>query len=66
MIERYGRASTIMTSSRHVDEWMGLFDDPLLANSMLDRLTHNAHLIVIEGESYRKRQGLKKNRAERN
>ncbi len=66
MIERYGRASTIMTSSRHVDEWMGLFDDPLLANSLLDRLTHNAHLIVIKGESYRKRKGLKTNRAERN
>jgi DNA replication protein DnaC len=66
MIERYGRASTIITSSRHVDEWMGLFDDPLLANSLLDRLTHNAHLIVIEGESYRKRKGLKKNRQERN
>jgi DNA replication protein DnaC len=66
MIERYGRASTIMTSSRHVDEWMGLFDDPLLANSLLDRLTHNAHLIVIEGESYRKKKGLTKNRTERN
>jgi DNA replication protein DnaC len=66
MIERYGRASTIMTSSRHVDEWMGLFDDPLLANSLLDRLTHNAHVIIIKGESYRKRMGLKKNRPERN
>jgi len=43
-----------------VDEWMGLFDDPLLANSLLDRLTHNAHVIVIEGESYRKRMGLKR------
>jgi DNA replication protein DnaC len=64
MIERYGKASTVMTSSRHVDEWMGLFDDPLLANSLLDRLTHNAHQIVIEGESYRKRRGLKKNRPE--
>jgi DNA replication protein DnaC len=66
MIERYGRASTIMTSTRHVDEWTGLFDDPLLANSLLDRLTHNAHLIVIEGDSYRKRRGLKKNKPERN
>jgi len=44
---------------------MGLFDDPLLANSLLDGLTHNAHLIVIEGESYRKRKGLKRNRPER-
>ena len=66
IIERYGRASTVVTSARHVDEWMSLFDDPLLANSLLDRLTHNAHLIVIEGESYRKRMGLKKHRPERN
>jgi DNA replication protein DnaC len=65
MIERYGRSSTIMTSSRYVDEWMGLFDDPLLANSLLDRLTHNAHQLIIEGESYRKRRGLKENRLER-
>jgi DNA replication protein DnaC len=65
MIERYGKASTVITSSRHVDEWMGLFDKPLLANSLLDRLTHNAHQIVIEGESYRKRMGIKKNKTER-
>jgi len=54
-----------MTSARHVEERMGLFDDPP-ANSSLDRLTHNAHLIIIEGEGYRKRMGLKKNRPERN
>ena len=57
MIERYQRASTIITSARPLDEWMGLFDDPLLANSLLDRLAHNAHQIFIEGESYRKRTG---------
>ncbi len=66
MIERYQRSSTVITSSRPLEEWMGLFDDPLLANSLLDRLTHNAHVIIIEGESYRKRMGLKKNRPERN
>jgi DNA replication protein DnaC len=59
------KPSTVITSSRHVDEWMGLFDDPLLANSLLDRLTHNAHQIIIEGESYRQRVGPKKNRPER-
>jgi DNA replication protein DnaC len=60
MIERYQRASTIITSSRPLEEWMGLFDDPLLANSLLDRLAHNAHQIFIEGESYRKRMGRTK------
>ena len=55
--ERHRRASTICTSNRAVEEWVPLFDDPILAQSALDRLAHNAHQIVIEGESYRKRQG---------
>jgi len=38
-----------------VDEWEALFDDPILANSALDRLAHNAYQLVMEGESYRNR-----------
>ena len=59
VIEPYATSSTILTSCRHVEEWMNLFEDPLVANSILDRLTHNAHQILIEGESYRKRRNLK-------
>ena len=55
--ERYERGSTIITSNRHVAEWVGLFDDQILANSALDRVAHNAHQMVIEGESYRKKKG---------
>lgn len=55
--ERYERASTIITSNRHVTEWVNLFDDSILANSALDRLAHNAHQMIIEGESYRKKKG---------
>jgi DNA replication protein DnaC len=56
IIERHKRTSTIITSNRAIDEWIPLFDDPLLAQSALDRLAHNAHQITIEGESYRSRQ----------
>jgi DNA replication protein DnaC len=56
IIERHKRSSTIITSNRAIDEWIPLFDDPLLAQSALDRLAHNAHQITIEGESYRSRQ----------
>jgi DNA replication protein DnaC len=66
MIERYQRASTVITSSRPLEEWMGLFDDPLLANSLLDRLAHNAHQIFIEGESYRKRRARQKGQTGKN
>jgi len=56
IIERHKRASTIFTSNRTVEEWIPLFDDPMLAQSALDRLAHNAHQVVIEGDSYRERQ----------
>jgi DNA replication protein DnaC len=56
IIERHKRASTIFTSNRTVEEWIPLFDDPMLAQSALDRLAHNAHQVIMEGESYRKRQ----------
>ena len=56
IIERHRKASTIFTSNRDVAEWIPLFDDPILAQSALDRLAHNAHQIVIDGDSYRKRR----------
>jgi len=32
---------------------VALFDDPILANSALDRFAHRAHQIVMEGPSLR-------------
>jgi DNA replication protein DnaC len=55
IVERHRRSSTILTSNRSVEEWIPLFDDPVLAQSALDRLAHNAYHVVIEGDSYRKR-----------
>lgn len=55
--ERYERGATIITSNRHITEWVTLFDDQIIANSALDRLAHNAHQMVIEGESYRRKKG---------
>lgn len=56
IVERHRRSSTIVTSNRAIDEWIPLFDDPILAQSALDRLAHNAYQVVIEGDSYRSRQ----------
>ena len=55
LIERHTRSSTILTSNRSVEEWMAVFDEPMLGQSALDRFCHRAHQFVIEGESYRKR-----------
>jgi len=53
LVERDRHAATAITSNRAVDEWVALFDDPILANSALDRFAHRAHQIVMEGPSLR-------------
>ena len=45
-----------MTSNRTAEEWLTMMADPLLAQSAVDRLASTAHELVIEGESYRRRQ----------
>jgi len=55
IIARHRKSSFVFTSNRAVDEWLGLFDDPILGNSALDRLANAAYQIVIEGTSYRER-----------
>jgi len=51
--ERYMKKSIIFTSNRGIEDWQGLFPDPIIANSAMDRIAHNAHQIVMTGESYR-------------
>lgn len=55
IIARHRQSSFIITSNRAVDEWLGLFDDPILGNSALDRLANASYQITIDGTSYRER-----------
>lgn len=55
IIARHRHSSFAITSNRAVDEWLGLFDDPILGNSALDRLANSSYQIIIEGASYRER-----------
>jgi len=54
--DRYQRRSTILTSQLPVAKWHAQIGDPTLADSILDRLVHNAHRIELEGESLRKKR----------
>lgn len=56
---RYGKGSVILTSNRSMSDWAGIFPDPIMANALMDRLCHNAHQIIIKGESYRKKKSPK-------
>jgi DNA replication protein DnaC len=55
-VERHQKAATVITSNRTPEEWLSMMADPLLAQSAVDRLASTAHELVIEGESYRRRQ----------
>ncbi len=42
---RYERSTTIITSNKSFSEWEKLFDDPVIATAILDRLLHHCHVI---------------------
>ena len=50
---RYEQKSTVVTTNRPFAEWNEVFPNAACVVSMVDRLMHNAEIVVIEGESYR-------------
>lgn len=58
--ERYERASMIITSNLEFSEWTQVFVDDKLTAALLDRLTHHAHILLMNGESYRFRQSMRR------
>lgn len=57
---RYERASVIITTNLEFTEWTSLFGDEKMTAALLDRLTHRAHIHLLNGESYRFRQSMKR------
>ena len=58
--QRYEHGSMIVTSNRALEEWYPLFLDDLIASAAMGRLLHHAHVVVMEGHSYRNPPGARK------
>ncbi|MHB8328710.1 MAG: ATP-binding protein [Acidimicrobiales bacterium] len=56
VVERHRQGATVITSNRDPSEFLAQMADPLLAQSAIDRVQSAAYELVVEGESYRKRQ----------
>ncbi|MBM7560479.1 IS21-like element helper ATPase IstB [Marinitoga litoralis] len=50
---RAARKSTIITTNLSFDRWEEIFNDPVLSAAMIDRLTHRAYMVNMNGNSYR-------------
>lgn len=53
VVHRYERGSLIVTSNKSFLDWGDMFNDPVLATAILDRLLHHSTTLNIKGESYR-------------
>jgi len=52
---RYMKSSTVLTTNLGIASWGKIFDDPMVAAAMLDRLLHRSVVFNINGDSYRMR-----------
>lgn len=59
VVRRYERASLVITSNKGFLDWGEMFNDPVLATAMLDRLLHYSTTLNIKGESYRLKEKRK-------
>ncbi|SQB33069.1 IS21-like element ISCbo2 family helper ATPase IstB [Clostridium cochlearium] len=56
---RYEKKSTILTTNINFNAWDDIFYDPVIANAILDRILHHAHVVPINGKSYRLKDHFK-------
>jgi DNA replication protein DnaC len=52
--DRYGISSTVITSQLDPKNWHPIVGDETIADSVCDRLVHNAHKVKLTGDSLRK------------
>ena len=55
VLRRYLKGSIVLTTNRGIPSWGQIFDDPMIAAAMLDRLLHRSVVLQIDGDSYRMR-----------
>ena len=55
---RAGIKATIITTNLSFDRWSEIFGDTVLTAAMVDRLTHKAHILNMNGKSYRTKETI--------
>jgi DNA replication protein DnaC len=50
---RYERSSLVVSSKKTFSAWAEIFGDPVAVAATVDRLVHQAEVVVLRGDSYR-------------
>jgi DNA replication protein DnaC len=58
--QSYERQSLIMTTNLDFPQWPQVVGSEQLTGALLDRLTHHAHILTMNGESFRFRESMSK------
>lgn len=53
---RANQKSTIITTNLSFERWEEIFQDPVMTAAMIDRLTHQAYIVNMIGDSYRMKE----------
>jgi len=54
--DRHGKKSTLISSQLPVTKWYELFEDPTIADALMDRILYNTIRLDLKGESLRKKR----------
>jgi DNA replication protein DnaC len=60
--DSYERRSLVITTNTEFSKWGSIFTDDQMAAAMIDRLAHHGHILLFEGESYRMKHALMRQR----
>lgn len=60
---RYERGSIVITTNLEFAKWTEVFGDEQMTAALLDRLTHRAHILNMNGDSYRFKQSISKKKS---
>jgi DNA replication protein DnaC len=62
---RYEHRSIVLTTNLSFSDWNTVFPHATCTTALIDRLTHHAEIIAIEGESFRRREAEMSHKARR-
>jgi DNA replication protein DnaC len=59
--DRSELASLIISTNLEFSKWVDFFGDPMLTAALVDRVTHRAHILNMNGDSYRLKESKARN-----